>query len=197
MNNLYLFDILGNCYQRTTPSSLDNIAEYIEKNNAINYIITEEIYLVNKVYWDNGLKVIPMQPGPNYVFDYTTKTWTDPRTLQELKDAKREEINLASEKANKSFFIFAGEQIACDDLSRSYIDAVNGLVSLTGALPANWIGGWKTVANTYVSIPDVATWTQFYATMVSTGLGNFNHAQQLKATLDAALTKEEVNAIIW
>lgn len=35
---------------------------------------------------------VPAQPSPAHVWDWGTKTWTDPRTLQALKDAKWEEV---------------------------------------------------------------------------------------------------------
>jgi hypothetical protein len=194
MKNLYIYhEITGQIRVVATVLTPDPKLQLLEVSTDLDSVTIGTEYYVNQ----GQLVKIPIQPSLEHQFIYVTKTWEDPRTLQDLKTAKRNEINLASEKANKGFFIFAGQQIACDDTSRSYIDAVNGLVSLTNAMPLNWIGAWKTITNTYVSIPDVVTWTSFYSTMVAAGLNNFNHAQQLKATLDAAITKEEVTAIVW
>lgn len=140
---------------------------------------------------------IPSQPSPHHNFDYTTKQWVDPRTLADLKATKTAEINAARLTANRSSFTFAGKQIACDELSRSDIDGFNGIVSLTGALPPNWIGYWKAVDNTLVPIPDVATWTGLYAAMVAQGQTNFAHSQDLKTALAAAATAVEVEGIVW
>lgn len=118
-------------------------------------------------------------------------------TLEELKAAKNIEINAARFSANQGTFTHGGKTFACDLLSRGDIDGVNGEVALTGALPANFPGAWKAVDNTYFMIPDVATWTQFYQSMVATGTANFLHAQQLKAQLAAATTAEDVAAIVW
>lgn len=125
-------------------------------------------------------------------------TWVDTRTLEDLRSIKNDEINSERLIANRSSFTFTGKLIACDELSRSDIDGANGIISLTGALPPGWPGAWKALDNTYVSIPDVATWTTFYGSMVSQGTTNFLHAQALKAYMnDAARTAEEIQAIHW
>lgn len=119
------------------------------------------------------------------------------RTLQELKLLKNAEINSARFAANQSWFTFAGKQIACDPLSRSDIEGVNGIVANTGSLPAGFPGAWKAIDNSYVVIADAAQWTQFYAAMVAKGLANFAHAQALKAELAAAETAEAISSISW
>lgn len=118
----------------------------------------------------------------------------DPRPISSLKEVKKSEINSSRLSANRGFFMFQGKQVACDELSRSDIDAVNGVVSLIGSVPINQ---WKAVDNSYIAIPDKATWIQFYLAMVQTGQANFNHSQSLKARLEEALTIQEIAAIKW
>ena len=138
---------------------------------------------------------IPPKPSDRHVFDWATKTWCDPRTLDDAKAEKRRAINAARLQATYSSFTFQGHEIACDQLSRSDIDGVNGTVATTGALPVDFPGHWKTKANDYVPIPDVATWNGFYAAMVAQGTANFARSQQLKAQVEAATTVEQVDAI--
>ncbi len=123
--------------------------------------------------------------------------WHESATLADLKASKNTYINDSRLKANRSTFTYSGKQIACDELSRSDIDAVNGIVSVTQALPENWAGGWKTVDNTYVVINSVATWINFYKAMVAEGTANFGKAQAMKTALAAATTAEEIEAIQW
>lgn len=143
------------------------------------------------------VRLLPPQPSDAHVFDYSLKTWIDPRTLDELRAAKAAEINAARLVANQSSFPFAGKQISCDVLSRSDIDGVNGEVASTGQMPANWVGHWKAQDNSIVPIPDVATWKALYSAMVAQGQSHFMKAQRLKSQLALARTKEEIQAIAW
>lgn len=140
----------------------------------------------------------PINPREWRVVDGALQPYTPPPpTLDQVKAAKNAEINAARLSANRGTFTFQGKEIACDELSRSDIDGANGIITLTGALPAGWPGGWKTVDNDYVAIPTVAVWTQFYAAMVAQGTANFTKAQTLKAQVAAATTAAEVEAVTW
>lgn len=119
------------------------------------------------------------------------------QTLQAAKDLKRKQINSARLAANQRWFTFQGKQIACDPLSRSDIDGVTAEVALTGQLPSDFPGAWKTVDNSFVLIPDVATWTQFLRAMVAQGAANFMRSEALKALINAAETVEALNSIRW
>lgn len=175
------------------PEEID--AEVIAKSGAG--------YLAGSFAWgqyrvSNGQPVeFPEKPSERYQWDWTTQAWADPRTLAQAKVEKNDEINRARAAANSSTFSYGGKTISVDALSRSDIDGANGIISLTGALPGGWPGAWKAVDNTYVLIPDIATWTAFYAAMVTQGTANFAYSQQLKATLAAATTIAEVDAITW
>lgn len=120
-----------------------------------------------------------------------------PIDLTALKATKNAEINAARLAANFSTFPHAGKAIACDQLSRSDIDGTNGFVSLYGALPPGWPGGWKAVDNTYVPISSVDGWKAFYSSMFEAGNANFAKAQALKTQLEAAATAAEVAAVVW
>jgi hypothetical protein len=137
----------------------------------------------------------PPRPSRTHRWDSTLYAWVD--DLEKARELKNAEINAARLTANRSTFEFAGKPISCDELSRGDIDGVNGIVSLLGAMPPDWPGAWKAADNTYVPIPDVATWTAFYGAMVAQGTANFAHAQALKALLALATTAEEIDAITW
>ena len=117
--------------------------------------------------------------------------------LAQAKAAKNQQINVWRSEANQSSFAYSGKQIACDQLSRSDIDAVAGSIALTGAFPAGFPNAWKAMDNTYISIPDVATFKAMYAAMTLQGTINFGHSQDLKAALAAATTVEQIDAIVW
>jgi hypothetical protein len=131
-----------------------------------------------------------------YVWDGTTFS-APVADIAALKTAKNAEINLARATANQTSFTYSGKLIACDQLSRSDIDATNGSVALNGAMPPAWPGAWKAMDNSYVAIPDVATWKAFYAAMVAQGTANFGKAQTLKTQLAAATTAAQIAAVVW
>jgi hypothetical protein len=120
-----------------------------------------------------------------------------PVSVETLKLAKNAEINESRLKANLTTFQHNGKAFACDQLSRGDIDGINGYVGTRGALPPNWIGGWKAVDNSIVAIADVNAWNAFYDSMIAQGQANFAHSQTLKSQLAAATTKAQVNAIAW
>lgn len=137
------------------------------------------------------------EEGVYYTYTGGSFVKQDTRSILDLKAAKNVEINASRLSANQTFFTFQNKQIACDPLSRSDIDGVNGIVCLTGSLPTNFPGAWKAIDNTYVSIPDRATWVSFYDAMVNQGMLNFNKSQQLKAALVLADEIIEVENISW
>jgi hypothetical protein len=121
----------------------------------------------------------------------------DGNDLESLKARTRTMINLWRLTANRSSFQFTGKTIACDELSRSDIEGVNGYVALTGSLPPNFPGAWKAIDNSYVAIPDVSTWTQLFGAMVAQGTSNFGRSQALKGIVAAATTAAQLDAIHW
>jgi len=121
-------------------------------------------------------------------------------SLDNLKARKNQEINDARLHANQTTFTYSGKAVACDQLSRGDIDAVNGIVAITNELPPSWIGGWKAVDNTIIPIPNLNTWISFYAAMVQQGTINFNKAQTLKLQLETAYSagnRENMEGITW
>ena len=139
-------------------------------------------YLRQKLALDTGLLIAHAAPGP---------------ALSELKAIACETINAARLRANQGMFSFGGKRFQCDALGRSDIDGMNGCIALLRALPTTWLGQWKAGDNSFLPIPDVATWTAFYGAMVAQGQANFVQSQTLKAQIDAATTPEAVALVIW
>ena len=53
----------------------------------------------DKYYVAAGVPIlIPTRPTSNHVFDFTTKTWVDPRTLADVKVAKNAAIDRARDR---------------------------------------------------------------------------------------------------
>lgn len=148
-------------------------------------------------YTGAGLELLPERPSREHVFDWLNKTWFDPRTVTDLKTLKTAEINAAREQADNGVFTFKERDIACDLVSRSRIDSLNGYVSLYADMPEDWLGGWKAVDNSYVTVDSVAEWKSLYRAMYDQGRANFAHAQELKERLEKAQTLADVSAVAW
>ncbi len=143
-------------------------------------------------------ELMPLPPRPSDLHEWTATGWQlIGGALGTAKAAKNAEINASRLAANQSYFEFSGKQITADPLSRGDIDAVNGYISLTGQMPPNWIGAWKTADNSWIPVADVATWTDFYSAMLNQGSVNFAKAQTLKAAVIAAQSIAELEAIKW
>lgn len=129
----------------------------------------------------------------------TDVEWVDPRTIEQLRAARKAEINAWKLEANSTYFDFAGEQIAYRESDRVEIQAINNVVALTGTMPnwPDWPRAWKAISNRWVPLPDVATWTAFNIAIGERGTNHFKRAQQLKAAVDAAATPADIEAITW
>jgi hypothetical protein len=126
-----------------------------------------------------------------------TMEWVIPDALNNAKRLANSKITYARSLATLSSFTYDGKEIATDSLSRSDIDGISSYVALFGALPSNFPNAWKAMDNTYVSIPDVATWKLFITAMVAKGTTNFLNSETKKSSIASALTVEEVEAIQW
>lgn len=168
----------------------------IENNKAVHVLRVDPISVVNESYAATFIEC-PDEVEAGWVL--TDGVWSAPPgpTLAEIKTAKNTQINLWRATANQTYFTHGGKQIACDQLSRSDIDAVANSIALTGAFPAGFPGAWKAVDNTYIMLPDVAAFKGMHASMTAQGTINFGHSQTLKATVAAATTAEQVNEVVW
>lgn len=134
---------------------------------------------------------------------WTVRERTEPERTQSaavlplLKKLKNEQINDWREAANETTFPYLGKHIRCDGLSKMDLLGAAMNIALTGALPANWPGGWKAVDNSVILISAPEDFAPLFAAFTAQGTANFNYAQQLKQQLADATTAEEVDAITW
>jgi hypothetical protein len=190
-------DAVTNAPLQTIMAPDDDLADIL--NDGSTYVSLDDYPMPENVsHWDIDHWVErSVSTDASHLWNPVTHTWFDPRTLAGVKVAKNSEINAARASANQTVFYFQSHPIQVDALSRSDIDGVNGAVALNGVMPTGWVGGWKTADNSFVSIPDVATWKDFYQAMVAQGQTNFAHSESLKALLVTATTIAEVEAIVW
>ncbi len=126
-----------------------------------------------------------------------TPYWQERGDLESIKREQTAAINAAHTLANRTSFMFQGKEIQADEHSMTQIQITNGGILTRGGLRPGWLGAWKALDNTYVAIPDLATWHAFYESIEATGTANFIKAQTLKQAITAAQTIAEVTAITW
>ena len=79
-------------------------------------------------YWNgNAFVSIGEPPSMHHVFDYTTKQWVDPRTLDEIKAQKWSEIKAERDRLEYEGFEFEGNLYDSDEKSRARISAAASL----------------------------------------------------------------------
>lgn len=123
--------------------------------------------------------------------------WFEPADFAVLKQRKHDHITKCKVDANERFFVYQGKEFSVSPASFKEMQGVCGWVGMTGSLPATFPNRWKADDNSYVLIPDVATWLDFYGTMIATGLNNFSKSELLKYYVSQCTTVEELDAIQW
>lgn len=142
---------------------------------------------------DNGaLTDIPPRPDPNFVFDHDSKQWVDPRALSDVKASKWNEIKAARDATEYGGFVWDESTFDSDQASQQKIMGAVQLAGLDPQFSVDW-----TLADNSVRTLDA---TQM--TAVGVALGQHVNAQHVKARglrqqIEAATTKEAVEAIAW
>lgn len=137
---------------------------------------------------------IPACDHGNPVFEQILPA-SNEAVLAEAKAKKNAEINEWRLAANQSTFEYQGKRFARDILSRSELDGVANTIKLKGTFPTGFTNSWKAIDNTYVPLPTIDDFGDFYQAMSDQGAANFAHAQRLKSELANATTVEEVESI--
>lgn len=154
-------------------------------------MLEDEVYSTGWI--DNGVHFEqPAQPSPHHVFDWISKTWNDPRTLQDLKDAQWTAIKQARSAAEYAGFSWDGSVFDSDAISQNRI---TGAVTLA-TLSASFSIGWTLKDNT------VRTLSAQEMCAVGAALGThvamqFYKAQGLRAQIESAADPAALALIVW
>ena len=141
---------------------------------------------------DGALVEFPEQPSRKHTFDYTTKQWIDPRTLQDLKDAKWKEIKAARSTAEYGGFTWDVSTFDSDQISQGRITGAVTLAQMNSAFTIGWTLADNTVRT--LSAADMILVGQALGMHVA---AQFATGQALRVQIEAAATAEEVSAIVW
>lgn len=130
---------------------------------------------------------IPMPPRPDGFneFDYTTKQWIDPRTLDEIKTQKWAEIKSGRDSLEFGGFEFEGNTYDSDQVSQGRI---------TGAAVAGVDQIWTLADNTTIDL-SASQLQQLYAALQAHIANAHERGRIARQLIHEAETKDQVEAI--
>ena len=150
-------------------------------------------------YVHEGLVLpLPTQPSPHHTFDYTTKQWVDPRTLDDLKATKWEEVKRWRADATVApqlvtrFGVFDGDAAGVNNIK----SAVLGLreAAAIGAAPSTIT--WTLYDNSAVELTPNEL-SEVAAMLLARGNVAHERARVLRLQIEAATTAAELDALAW
>lgn len=137
-------------------------------------------------YW-NGSEFVSIgePPSPHHTFDYTTKQWIDPRTLDEIKAQRWTEIKSGRDSLEFGGFEFEGGVYDSDQVSQGRI---------MGAAAAGLDQVWTLADNSTVELTAMQL-QQLYAALQAHIASVHERGRIARQLIFDAETKEQVEAI--
>lgn len=187
---IYYEQATGRAYQILTGHDLGGFPDAPVGSLAL--FLTQPVSLPG--YMNGAIFVpLPTSPSNNHVFNWVTKEWEDPRTLQDHKDAKWEAMKAARDAAERSTFVWNGYTIDAD------MARING--AATGAIIAQaasqtYEDVWTLADNSTIPVngQDILAMCSALAAHVS---ACHTHGRALRQQILDCTTKEQVDAIEW
>lgn len=132
-------------------------------------------------------------PSVNHEFNWVTKQWEDPRTLQDLKDEKWQAIKASRDAAEAGTFLWNGHTVDADK------ERING--AATGVLIAKGLGQvysdvWTLADNSTIPVTgdDILSMGVSLVQHVS---ACHAHGRALRQQIEDAASTQEVDAVTW
>lgn len=162
-------------------------------------IVPHPLANVSGSYW-GGANVQSMggPPSEHHVFDYATKQWRDPRTLQDHKNAKWAEIKRARSEAvaapllETPFGVFDADAVGL----RNIESAVTGLREAAAINKAPASIEWTLADNSVVSLTHDGL-SEVATLLLARGNAAHAKARQLRAQIESAGSVEALTTVAW
>ena len=168
---------------------LEGNQELISLNTPKDAKFVDDIeYISNTDYFDseaNKFVSIGDPPTPHHIFDYTSKQWIDPRSLDDIKAQKWTEIKSQRDQIEFGGFEFDGNIYDSDQVSQGRI---------MGAAAASTDQVWTVTDNTTVEL-SASQLQQLYAALQAHIASVHERGRIARQLIYEGETKEEVEAI--
>ena len=170
-------------------SVLEGNQQLISLNTPSDAKFVDDVgYVLSTDYFDSESKKfvsVGDPPTRNHTFDYTTKQWVDPRTLDEIKAQKWAEIKSQRDQLEFGGFEFESNIYDSDQVSQGRI---------MGAASAGIDQTWTLADNTTVDLTALQL-QQLYAALQVHIASVHERGRKARLAIESAVTKEEVEAI--
>jgi len=138
-----------------------------------------------------GVLLLPTRPSAYHVVDHTTSTWVV--YLAVLKLAANTRINTARDQAERGGFPAFGKMFDSDSLS---VQRINTAVQTANVVGESFSIDWTCADNSSITL-DAAQMQALPAFLAQYADTFHTKAKGLKATITAATTLEEIEAVVW
>jgi len=173
----------------TPPPEIKNTAVFGTYEGEVN-MLTQ----YHDVEFGGPVNMSP-KPSEHHVFDYTLKQWLDPRTLQDLRDAKWVDIKRGRDAAEFANFTYDGMEFNGDiDAWRrlgSYISVSKSALAASQPFSAQF-----TLANNAEVTMTALDFVNIEMAKVQAVAAAFTHGVTLRAAIETA-SAAELDAISW
>lgn len=163
--------------------------EQIELNTPVgSAFIDVDIKPDSSAYWDAvSEQFVSIGDPPSHVciFDYDVKQWIDPRTLDEYKADKWRALKQQRDALEYAPVIFEGNYFDADQVSQ---------IRIAGAALAQQPQTWTTADNVKIDLSALQL-SQLYAKVQTNVAAAHTRGRAARDLLDAATSKEEIDAI--
>lgn len=130
---------------------------------------------------------IPSSPGEGFVFDYATRTWSDTRTLNQIREAHWVKVKSQRDSLEFGGFEFEGGIYDSDQVSQGRI---------LGAVLAGLPQIWTLANNTTVSLSAEQLKSLYAALQMHVAVAH-ERGRIAREAIQAATTKEQIEAIMF
>ena len=159
----------------------------VNTNDGEMFIDVHEAVVSTSYYDFDAKRFVALEPAPSqyHTFDYTTKQWIDPRTLDEIKAQKWTEIKSYRDQLEFGGFEFEGNAYDSDQVSQGRI---------MGAASAGVDQVWTLANNTTVELSALQL-QQLYVALQMHVAGVHERGRIARLAIESAETVEEVESI--
>ena len=165
--------------------SIHGDAETIELNTPEDCAAVDDPPSANMQYKDSEWMDLPPKPSDFYQFNYEAGEWIDPRTIDEIKAQKWDEIKSGRDSLEFSGFEFEGGVYDSDQVSQGRI---------MGAAAAGLDQVWTLADNTTIDL-SASQLQQLYAALQAHIANAHERGRIARQLIHEAETKEQVEAV--